>query len=75
MLKRRVLAVEKRLAGLDGTTRKNFRLVYQFAGDPEPQAGPDEELLVVEIVNTKDDEAEDDRVLRFDFGGGEGEKK
>lgn len=53
MFKRRVASIEKRLAGLGGPTKKKFRVVFQFDGDPEPQAGPDEELLIVRIVNTR----------------------
>lgn len=54
MLKRRIAAIEKRLAGLAGPTEIP-RLVFRFAGDPQPEDG--------------------ERVLRFDFGSGEGEKK
>ena len=53
MLKRRVEAIEKRLAGLGGPTEKKLRVVEVHDGDPEPQAGPDEELLVVRFVNTR----------------------
>lgn len=53
MLKRRVATVEKRLGGLGGPAKKNFRIVYQFDGDPKPQAGPDEQLLIVRVVNTR----------------------
>lgn len=71
-MKRRVASLERRFAGLGGPTKRNFRLVYQFDGDPEPQAGPDEDLLVVRVVNTRGEkakaESEDERVFRFDFG-------
>ena len=53
-LKRRIAALEKRLAGL-ARPNENVRLVFRFAGDPEPGDG--------------------ERVLRFDFGSSEGEKK
>ena len=53
MLKRRIAAVEKRLVGLGGLAKRNFRIVYQFDGDPEPEENPDEDLLVVRIVNTR----------------------
>jgi hypothetical protein len=58
MLKRRVEAMEKRLAGLGGMRQKNFRIVYQFDGDPEPKAGPDEELFIVRVVNTRGEKIE-----------------
>jgi len=58
MLKRRIAIVEKRLSGLCGPTKKNFRIVYQFDGALEPEKGRDEELLVVRVVNTRgEDEA------------------
>jgi hypothetical protein len=72
MIKGRIAVVEKRLAGLGGPTKKNFRLVYQFDGDPEPQAGPEEDMLVVRVVNTRREKSEvkseDEHVFRFDFG-------
>lgn len=52
------MAVEKRLAGLGGPTKKNLRIVYQFDGDPEPLASPDEDLFVVRVVNTSGEKAE-----------------
>jgi hypothetical protein len=58
MLKRRFAAVEKRLVGLGGPTKKDFRIVYQFDGDPEPEESPEEDLLIVRVVNTRsEDEA------------------
>jgi len=59
MLKRRIAIVEKRLSGLCGLTKKNLRIVYQFDGDPEPEKGPDEKLLIVRIIYTRtEDETE-----------------
>jgi hypothetical protein len=79
MLKRRIMAIEKRLAGLVGPTKKKFRLVYHFAGDPVPVASPDEQLLVVHVVNTRGENTESklegERVLRFDFGSSEGQAR
>jgi hypothetical protein len=54
MLKRRIAALENRLAGLARPNEK-VRLIFRFACDPEPEDG--------------------ERVLRFDFGSSEGEKK
>lgn len=75
MLKRRITALERRFRSVGGSKNRNFRLVYQFDGDPEPEQGPDEDLLVVHVVNTRGDDAgsklKDKRVLRFDFGSGE----
>lgn len=52
MLKKRVAAVEKRLAGLGGTTEKNLRQVVVFDDDPEPEAAPDEQLLIIRVIHT-----------------------
>ena len=57
MLKRRIASIEKRLAGLGGAIKKNLRIVYQFDGDPEPEEGPNEQLLVVRVVNTRAEDA------------------
>jgi hypothetical protein len=58
MLKRRVLAVERRLADLVGPAEKKLRKVVVFDDDPEPQAGPDEELFIIRIIDTRaEDEA------------------
>jgi len=57
MLKRRVLAVEKRLAGLPRPNVNGLRVVAVHDGDPEPQAAPGEQLLIIRIINTR---AEDD---------------
>lgn len=76
MLRRRVMALEKRFGGIGGPITKPLRIVYQFEGDPEPEQSPDENLIVVQVVNTQGDNLEskfeDERVFRFDFGGGEG---
>jgi len=55
VLKRRVLAVERRLAGLVGPAEKKLREVIVFDDDPEPQAAPDEQLLVIRVIHTRDE--------------------
>ena len=50
--------MEKRLAGLGGPPEKKLRVVEVWDHDPEPQAGPDEELLIIRIIDTHaEDEA------------------
>jgi hypothetical protein len=56
MLKRRVMAVEKRLAGLGITPEKKLREVVVFDDDPEPKAGPDEQLLIIRVIHTSNEE-------------------
>ena len=79
MLKRRLMALERRFGGMNGSIKKDLRLVYHFDGDPEPEAGPDESLLVVRVVNTRDADVESKLeavpVARFDFGRGEGQTR
>jgi hypothetical protein len=55
MLKSRVAAVEKRLAGLGGPTEKKLREVVVFDDDPEPQAAPGEQLLIIRVIHTRDE--------------------
>jgi len=55
MLKRRVQAVEKRLAGLGGRTEKKLREIVVFDDDPEPQAAPGEQLLIIRVIHTRDE--------------------
>ncbi len=56
MLRSRVTAIEKRLAGLRGPTEKKLRQVVVFNDDPEPQAAPDEQLLIIRVIHTRDEE-------------------
>ena len=56
MLKRRVASIERRLAGLAGPAGKKLREVVVFDDDPEPQAAPDEQLLIIRVIHTRDDE-------------------
>jgi hypothetical protein len=55
MLRGRVASLERRLAGLGGPTEKKLREVIVFADDPEPQAAPDEQLLVIRVIHTRDE--------------------
>ena len=55
MLKRRVASIEKRLAGLARPTEKKLRQVVVFDDDPEPQAAPDEQLLIIRVIHTRDE--------------------
>lgn len=48
--------MEKRLAGLSGPTEKKLREVVVFDDDPEPQAAPGEQLLIIRVIHTRDDE-------------------
>jgi len=69
------MALERRFGSIDGPIKKDLRIVYQFDGDPEPEQGPDESLLIVRVVNTRaersEDESKDECTLRFDFESGE----
>ena len=56
MLKRRVALIERRLAGLAGPSGKKLREVVVFDDDPEPQAAPDEQLLIIRVIHTRDEE-------------------
>jgi hypothetical protein len=56
MLKRRVLAVERRLAALPRPNENGLRVVEVHDGDPEPEDGPG--VLIVRIVNTRGEEAD-----------------
>lgn len=55
MLKRRVASIERRLAGLEGPAEKKLREVVVFDDDPEPQAAPGEQLLVIRVIHTRDE--------------------
>ena len=55
MLKRRVAAVEKRLAGLGGQAEKKLCQVVVFDDDPAPQAAPGEQLLIIRVIHTRDE--------------------
>jgi hypothetical protein len=55
VLKRRVASIEKRLAGLAGPTEKKLRQVVIFDDDPEPQAAPGEQLLIIRVIHTRDE--------------------
>jgi hypothetical protein len=50
MLKRRVAAVEKRLAGCLRPNKSHPRIIVVYDGDPEPQALPGENLLIFRIA-------------------------
>jgi hypothetical protein len=56
MLKRRVASIERRLAGLVVPTEIKLREVVVFDDDPEPQAAPDEQLLIIRVIHTRDEE-------------------
>jgi len=56
MLKRRVAGVERRLAGLGGAAEKKLRQVVVFDDDPEPQAAPGEQLLIIRVIHTRDED-------------------
>ena len=78
MLRRRVASVEKQLAGLGKPTERP-RLVFRFGDEIEPRSekAEDQDKRDGPIVFNmpRPSQLEDDRVLRFDFGSGEGEKK
>lgn len=74
MLKRRVAAVEKRLAGLGRPTEKPH-LVFRFSDGTEPPGEKDEAqnekdgpAIVFKMPRPR--AAESERILRFDFGDG-----
>jgi hypothetical protein len=76
MLKRRVASIEKRIAGLGGTAAKKPRLIYSF-GDGTDSSGEkdearDEENGLIVFRMSRPRLPEGERVLRFDFGSGEG---
>jgi len=79
MLKKRIIALERRFKGMSGLIKKDLRLVYQFDGEPEPEERPNESLLVIRVVNTRDAKVESkleaEPVARFEFGSGEGQTK
>ena len=76
MLKRRIAAIEKRLAGLGGLTEKP-RLVFCFGDGTEALSEKDQiqdeknGLIVFKMPRPSLPDGE--RVLRFDFGSGEGQ--
>jgi len=75
MLKRRVAAVEKRIAGLGGTAEKMPRLVFRFGDGANPlsvksEAQVREKGAPPVFIMPRPEMAEGDRVLRFDFGDG-----
>jgi hypothetical protein len=75
MLKKRVAAIEKRLAGLGGLTKKP-RLVFCF-GDGTDSSGEkdearDEENGLIVFKMPRPSLPDGERVFRFDFGSGEG---
>lgn len=51
----RVGRLERRIGRPPGES-KSLRVVYWRDGEPEPVAGPGEELLIIEIVDTGADE-------------------
>jgi hypothetical protein len=55
MLKRRVVSIEKRLAGLGGPTENKLRQVVVFDDDPAPQAARGEQLLIIRVIHTRDE--------------------
>lgn len=77
-MKRRIAAVEKRLSGLARLSERP-QLVFSFGDEIEPQGekAEDQDKRDGPIVFNmpRPSQLEDDRVLRFDFGTGEGEKK
>jgi len=77
MLKRRVAAIEKRIAVLGGTAAKKPRLIFCF-GDGTDSSGEKDEardaengLIIFRMPRPR--LPVEDRVLRFDFGSGEGQ--
>jgi hypothetical protein len=75
MLKRRVVAIEKRIAVLGGTAAKKPRLIFRF-GDGTDSSGEKDEardekngLIVFKMPRPSLPDGE--CVLRFDFGSGE----
>ena len=74
MLKRRVAAIEKRLAGLGGPTGKP-RLVFRFGDGTEPPGekdeAQDEKDGPIVFNMPRPGMAGSERILRFDFGSGE----
>jgi len=76
MLKRRVAAVEKRLAGLYGQAEKP-RLTFYFGDRTEPPREKEEAKIEkdgpIVFKMPRPSQSEGERVLRFDFGGGEGQ--
>ncbi len=79
MLINRIKALERRFQGIRTPPIKDLRIVYQFDGDPEPEEGPDENLLVIRVVDTRGDKVvskvEADNVIRSGSGAGEGHKR
>ena len=80
MLRRRIAAVEKRIAGLGGIAEKMPRLVFCFGDWTEPPDEKDEAQErttdgPIHFKMPRPRPPEGERVLRFDFGSGEGEKK
>ena len=78
MLKSRIAAIEKRIAGLSKPTERPS-LVFRFGDEIEPRGekAEDQDKRDGPVVFNmpRPSQLEDDRVLRFDFGSGEGEKK
>ena len=78
MLKRRVAAIEKRIAGLGKPTAMP-RLVFRFGDGTEPPGekaeDQDEKDGPIVFKMPRPNRPEEDRVFRFDFGRGEGEQK
>lgn len=76
MLKRRIAAIEKRLAGLGGLTKKP-RLVFCFGDGMVPSGekdeARDEENGLVIFKMSRPRLPEEERILSFDFGSGEGQ--
>jgi len=71
MLKRRVAAIEKRLASLGGATEKP-RLVFRFGDRTEPPGEKDEAQErekdgPIVFIMPRPSPPGDERVLRFDF--------
>lgn len=49
----RVRVVERRMNAVHPRDQKKFRTVMVRDDDPEPKAGPDEELLILRVIDTK----------------------
>jgi hypothetical protein len=78
MLKKRVVSIEKRLAGL-GKLMERPRLVFRFGDETDPPdekaENPEERDGPIVFNMPRPSLPKGDGVLRFDFGRGEGEKK
>ena len=75
MLKRRVAAIEKQLAGISNPTERP-RLVFSFGDETESPGEKAENQEERDGLSTsRPNMPKEEDVLRFDFGSGEGEKK